>query len=345
MKVPVFFDAERLKYPNTGLYHFCLQLGQAIASRFALTFFTSTDEMSPRVPVHFWHKWWLRPMSGSYIWHATHQDTEYMPTGSGASIVLTIHDLNYLHDIRKSEAKKKRFKAKLQAKINRANYLVFISEYTQRDVQAYFELGDTPQKVIPNGCNLAEIPADLPFPLIANGRPYLFAIGTIAEKKNFHVLPSLLVGNDRLLIIAGITQQPRYLEKIMHEAQDLGVLDRVIFAGAVTEQEKIALYAHCEAFVFPSLAEGFGLPVVEAMHLGKPVFLSQFTSLPEVGGPEAYYFTDFDGASMRETLRKGLQDYQVNDKKQAIQAWSKRFDWSVAAASYVGVYGKLAERM
>lgn len=345
MKVPVFFDAERLKYPNTGLYHFCLQLGQAIASRFALTFFTSTDEMSPRVPVHFWHKWWLRPMSGSYIWHATHQDTEYMPTGSGASIVLTIHDLNYLHDIRKSEAKKKRFKAKLQAKINRANYLVFISEYTQRDVQAHFELGDTPQKVIPNGCNLAEIPADLPFPLIANGRPYLFAIGTIAEKKNFHVLPSLLVGNDRLLIIAGITQQPRYLEKIMHEAQDLGVLDRVIFAGAVTEQEKIALYVHCEAFVFPSLAEGFGLPVVEAMHLGKPVFLSQFTSLPEVGGPEAYYFTDFDGASMRETLWKGLQDYQVNDKKQAIQAWSKRFDWSVAAASYVGVYGKLAERM
>lgn len=345
MKVPVFFDAERLKYPNTGLYHFCLQLGQAIANRFALTFFTSSDEMSPRVSVHFWNKWWLRPTSGSYIWHATHQDTEYMPTGSGASIVLTIQDLNYLHDGRKSEAKKQRFKAQLQAKINRADYLVFISEYTQRDVQVHFELGDTPQKVIPNGCNLAEVPADLPFPFIAKGRPYLFTIGTIAEKKNFHVLPSLLVGNNRLLIMAGITQQPRYLEKIRQKAQDLGVLDRVIFAGAVSERDKMALYLHCEAFVFPSLAEGFGLPVVEAMHLGKPVFLSQFTSLPEVGGPEAYYFTDFDGASMRETLTKGLLNYQAPDKKQAIQAWSKRFDWSVAAASYVEVYAKLAERM
>ena len=344
MKVPVFFDAERLKYPNTGLYHFCLQLGQAIADRFSLTFFTSSDELSPRVPVYFWHKWWLRPASGSYIWHATHQDTEYMPSGSGASIVLTIQDLNYLHDGRKSEAKKQRFKAKLQAKINRANYLVFISEYTQRDVQAHFELGNTPQKVILNGCNLAQIPPDIPFPLIANGRPFLFTIGTIAEKKNFHVLPQLLVGNDRLLIIAGITQQAHYLEKIKQEAQDLGVSDRVIFAGAVSEQDKMALYVQCEAFVFPSLAEGFGLPVVEAMHLGKPVFLSQFTSLPEVGGPEAYYFTDFDGASMRETLTKGLQDYQVNDKKQAIQAWSKRFDWSVAATSYVEVYAKLAER-
>jgi glycosyltransferase involved in cell wall biosynthesis len=345
VKVPVFFDAERLKYPNTGLYHFCLQLGQAIAKRCAVTFFSSSDEIRPRISVHFWHKWWLRPAAGPYIWHATHQDTEYVPNGAGASIVLTIQDLNYLHDGRKSEAKKQRFKVQLQAKIDRADYLVFISAYTQRDVQAHFELGDTPQQVIPNGCNLSEIPTDLPYPALAAGRPYLFSIGTIAEKKNFHVLAHLLVGNERLLILAGITQQAHYLEKIKQEAQDLGVLDRVIFAGAVSEQDKMALYVHCEAFVFPSLAEGFGLPVVEAMHLGKPVFLSPFTSLPEVGGPEAYYFTDFDGASMRDTLAKGLHDYQVNDKKQAIQAWSKRFDWSVAAASYVEVYSKLAERM
>jgi glycosyltransferase involved in cell wall biosynthesis len=134
------------------------------------------------------------------------------------------------------------------------------------------------------------------------------------------------------------------LEKIKQEANELGVLDRVIFAGAVSEADKMALYVHCEAFVFPSLAEGFGLPVVEAMHLGKAVFLSQFTSLPEVGGPEAYYFTDFEGASMRDTLSNGLKDYQEHDKKQAIQEWSKRFDWSVAAASYVDVYTKLAER-
>ena len=345
MKVPVFFDAERLKYPNTGLYHFCLQLGQAIAKRCAVTFFTSADILSPRISVHFWNKWWLRPVRGSYIWHATHQDTEYLPTGSGASIVLTIQDLNYLHDSRKSDAKKQRFRTQLQSKINRADYLVFISEYTQKDVQAHFELGDTPQRVIPNGCNLTEVPAHVPYSKISNGHPYLFTIGTIAEKKNFHVLPSLLVGNDRLLVIAGITQQAHYLEKIKQEAQDLGVLDRVIFAGAVSEQDKMALYLHCEAFVFPSLAEGFGLPVVEAMHLGKPVFLSLFTSLPEVGGPEAYYFTDFEGASMRETIRQGLEDYQVNDKKQAIQEWSTRFDWSVAAASYVEVYSKLAERM
>lgn len=345
MKVPVFFDAERLKYPNTGLYHFCLQLGKAIAKRIPVTFFSPTDELSPRLSIHFWNKWWLRPTGGKYIWHATHQDTEYLPAGAQASIVLTIQDLNYLHDARKSEAKKQRFRAQLQAKIDRADYLVFISAYTQRDVQAHFELGNTPQQVIPNGCNLAEIPSDVPFPTLAAGRPYLFSIGTIAEKKNFHVLLHLLVGNERLLILAGITQQVHYLEKIKQEAVALGVLDRVIFAGAVSEADKMALYVHCEAFVFPSLAEGFGLPVVEAMHLGKPVFLSQFTSLPEVGGPHAYYFSDFDGASMRETLENGLQDYHDHAKKQAIQDWSKRFDWSVAAASYVEVYTKLAERM
>ena len=56
MKVPVFFDAERLKYPNTGLYHFCLQLGKAIAKRIPVTFFSPTDELSPRISIHFWNK-------------------------------------------------------------------------------------------------------------------------------------------------------------------------------------------------------------------------------------------------------------------------------------------------
>lgn len=343
MKIPIYFDAERLKYPNTGLYHFCLHLGQAIAKRISIYFFSPTDQLNPRIPVRFWHKWWLKPMSGRYIWHATHQDTEYLPNGKEASVVLTIHDLNYLNDPRKTDAKKARFRKSLQSKINRADYVVFISAYTQRDVQMNFDLGNTPQKLIPNGCNWTELPHDSPYPDIAGDKPFLFTIGTIAEKKNFHVLPRLLVGNNRILIIAGITQQAHYLEKIKQEASDLGVQSRLIFAGAVSEQEKIALYMHCEAFVFPSLNEGFGLPVVEAMQLGKPVFLSEFTSLPEVGGPEAYYFKEYTVDAMQETLSSGLADYHKHAKKQAIQDWSKRFDWSVAADSYLEVYTKLTE--
>jgi hypothetical protein len=66
---------------------------------------------------------------------------------------------------------------------------------------------------------------------------------------------------------------------------------------------------------------------------------------PIVEAIEAYDFTDFYGASILETITKGLQDYQVNDKKQAIRAWCKQFDWTVATASYVKVYAKLANRM
>lgn len=343
MKIPVYFDAERLKYPNTGLYHFCLQLGQAIAKRISVHFFSPTDLLCPRIPIRFWHKWWLKPTSGRYIWHATHQDTEYMPNDSNALIVLTVQDLNYLHDPSKTEAKKARFHKSLQSKINRADYVVFISAYTQQDVCAHFDLGNTPQQVIPNGCNWSELPHDLPSPTIAGGKPYLFTIGTIAEKKNFHVLPRLLVGNNRILIIAGITQQAHYLEKIKQEALNLGVEARVKFVGAVSEEEKMAFFMHCEAFVFPSLNEGFGLPVVEAMHVGKPVFLSEFTSLPEVGGPEAYYFKEYTVDAMQETLLDGLADYHKHAKKQAIQDWSKRFDWSVAADSYLEVFTKLSE--
>ena len=73
-------------------------------------------------------------------------------------------------------------------------------------------------------------------------------------------------------MIAGVTHQPWYQRKIEEEAKRLGVTERVIFTGAISENDKYWYYQNCTAFVFPSIAEGFGLPVIEAMYFGKPVF-------------------------------------------------------------------------
>jgi glycosyltransferase involved in cell wall biosynthesis len=89
------------------------------------------------------------------------------------------------------------------------------------------------------------------------------------------------------------------------------------------------------------LAEGFGLPVIEAMHFGKPVFLSKFTSLPEIGGDVAYYFDSFDGDSMRKTLDEGLQHYVQNKPQSAIQKRSQLFSWEIAAKEYLEIYRSL----
>jgi glycosyltransferase involved in cell wall biosynthesis len=166
----------------------------------------------------------------------------------------------------------------------------------------------------------------------------LYTIGTVTDKKNFHVLPPLLVNNDRLLLISGIIQSEAYKEKIIAEARKYKVEDRVIFTGAVTENEKSWYMQHCEAFLFPSLAEGFGLPVIEAMYHGRPVILSTHTSLPEVGGEEAYYFTDFEPSAMRQTLENSLHHYNSTSAREKIIARATSFNWDNAAKQYLEIY-------
>jgi glycosyltransferase involved in cell wall biosynthesis len=151
-----------------------------------------------------------------------------------------------------------------------------------------------------------------------------------------------LPANDFLLVIAGITQSEAYKEKIVQEARRLGVADRVIFTGPVWENDKQWYLKHCTAFVFPSVAEGFGLPVLEAMYFEKPVLLSNATSLPEVGGELADYFPDFEAEQMQAALKKSLHEFENNAaKKKALNARALSFSWDEAAVKYHGIYQQL----
>ncbi|MHA8066013.1 glycosyltransferase family 4 protein [Aquirufa sp. ROCK2-A2] len=349
MSIPkrILFDAERMKYPNTGLFHFCKELASALhqemdSQKEELEILTNQKSFTlfPSKlfrKLQFWHKVILPSSKNIDVWQASHQDTQYYPYRKKVPIVLTIQDINYYHDPKKSKAKKQAFLADLQKKVDAASYLIFISEYTQKDVEKHLNIQGKPQKVIYNGCNLPpQIPANSTIP--SENIPYLFTIGTITDKKNFHVLPRLLVNSNYLLIIAGIVQSDKYLQKIKDEAEKLGVLSQVKFVGAVDDVQKAMYFEHCEALVFPSLAEGFGLPVIEAMHFGKPVFLSKYTSLPEIGGDVAYYFDSFEGESMRKTLSEGFQHYLENNPKLAIQQRSQLFSWKTAAKEYLEIY-------
>ena len=142
-------------------------------------------------------------------------------------------------------------------------------------------------------------------------------------------------------IIAGPDSRG-YKAKIEQEAASFGVSDRIEFCGPVGDEAKLEYYANCTALLFPSLSEGFGLPVVEAMSLGKPVFLSNRTSLPEIGGIEAYYFKDFEPQTLLETFAAGIKDFE-NDPGKSIRmkAWAAQFTWEKAAAQYLEFYQKL----
>src|SRR5207344_2364333 len=96
----------------------------------------------------------------------------------------------------------------------------------------------------------------------------------------------------------------------------------------VSDARKSWLYAHCKAFLFPSLTEGFGLPPLEAMHFGKPVFLSKLTSLPEVGGDAAAYFDDFEPLSMRHGIESAMPALLARSEE--IRRHAAGFNWDLA---------------
>ena len=335
-----------MKYPHTGLYHFCLQLGRAIQNKLGekdeMTFYVRESEHgafgenAQYMSQHSLHKFWMPSLKGFNIWHSTYQGTQYMPFRSNVKVVLTIHDLNFIHE-GKSPDKIKKALHKLQKKINRADHIVAISEFTLNDIKQHLQLNGKATSVIYNGCNFNSI-AELKTPEQHLSKKFLYTIGTITDKKNFHVLPALLVNNDYELIISGIVQSEAYHEKIILEAEKHGVKERVVFTGAVSENDKQWYMKNCEAFLFPSLAEGFGLPVIEAMHFGKPVILSSLTALPEIGGDAAYYFDSFEPEAMRKCLSESLAHFSSFGNLDKIKERAAFFNWDNAAEQYIDLY-------
>ena len=363
----LFIDAERLRDLNSGLGQVCLHLGHELVRQrpdgrdgepWNLTFLVpkgQTDVFGNSVK--YIEASWLRKFwtPGRYdVWHCLHQDSDYLPRAGQSKLILTIYDLNFLERVDYSAAKKGRKLGQLQRKINRSSLLTAGSAYTASVVNEHLHIPETlPLKVVYTGVAvdpknaLGALPTDSPVNSLmqADGAvsPFLLFVGVIHPKKNVHtLLPLLEAFPDYKLVLAG-PDRHTYAQHIREQAQNLGVADRLLMPGAVDETTKLWLYGHCEAFLFPSLTEGFGLPVAEAMTFGKPVFISNLTSLPEVGGKEAYYFENFEPENMAKVLHDGLHDFGQNPlREERLRRRAAGFSWPSVAKEYWALYEEVA---
>src|SRR5438552_5964687 len=330
-----------------GLYHFCYQLGKHLSLEapgdMHLHFYVPKAQRNvfgqniDYLTQYSLHKYFHQLTNRFDIWHVATTLSWYRPYGTKTKNIYTIHDLNFLQEEEYSHSIRKKYLSLIQQRIERADYLTFISKFALEQAKEYLQPGDKPYSIIYNGCNMPEEiindPAYIP------NKPFLFSIGQFHSRKNFHVLPALLVGNEYELIIAGMNDFA-YTDKVIGEAKKLNVNDRLKLIGAISDEEKSWYYENCMAFVFPSIGEGFGLPVLEAMYFGKPVFLSRLTSLPEVGGDVAYYFDNFDPACMKEVFENGMHHYKCSHPQEKIMGRAKNFSWKKAADEYLNVYRK-----
>jgi len=347
----ILVDMHRLdKDPYNGLYTFSYHLGKSLARHqfekdLDLNFYLGKKNFgifgkAVNYKAHHSVDKFFMPGTKQFdLWHVTTTISWYRPFNGYTKNVFTLHDLNFLNEEKENIKRNKRLLNEIQQRVNRADHITAISHFVVDQAKQYLEFENKKISVIYNGCNVPESP-EFEEPVYKPEKKFIFSIGLVQPRKNFHTLPALLNGNNYELIIAGANTFG-YNEKIIAEANKHGVGERVKLIGTVSEKQKYWLYKNCEAFVFPSMAEGFGLPVLEAMYFGKPVFISDKTSLPEIGGDAAWYFTSFDPEHMRQVFNDGMEIYNKTMPTQKIKAQAAKFNWDTIAVQYLDLYKSL----
>jgi glycosyltransferase involved in cell wall biosynthesis len=346
----ILVDLYKTRNVNSGIGRFALNFAETLAKKtipgYAFDFlcpnnFPDRDWGSARLLQANFQKRYLPWLNESYdIWHSLDQFPSYFPSRH-SKWILTIHDLNFL--VEKDRQKSNRYLRKLQGYIDRATAISVISDFTRNQVLENLNVQHKPVYRIYNGISVPSYPAAQK-PGFLTGEKFFFSIGIISAKKNFHVLvPLLKKFPGHHLVIAGENSSP-YAKNILIQADELQLTGRVHLPGKISDEEKFWLYSNCRAFFFPSLAEGFGMPVIEAMLLGKPVFTSTFASLPEIGGKHAFYWMNFDPDHMAEVVTNGLAmvDSDKENFSAAMTAHAQKFNWESCMAGYLEMYRETA---
>lgn len=270
------------------------------------------------------------------VWHAIHQLSRYQPFAK--NYILTIHDFNFVYE--KTNKKVQHYLQKIQHKVNQANHIACISQFAKSETEKFVQVNNTPISVIYNGIERIDLQTAQPPTAIIPNSHFYFSIGEIKEKKNFHVLLDIMKHiPDYHLYLAG-NDQTAYAAYIRKRIQDENICN-VHLLGKISQEEKIWLYAHCEAFLFPSLFEGFGLPIVEAMLFEKPVVCSHETSLVEIGNQYVTYFPkDFDPNTSASLIQSAVKQHTALHGKQE-QDYAHSFNWKQHLMAYLKLYRQL----
>jgi glycosyltransferase involved in cell wall biosynthesis len=273
------------------------------------------------------------------LWHSLNQNTKIEPRKK-MPYLMTVHDVHFVDERGDDEDRKARFYEKLE----RCDALVYISNFAKENTHQHFKVPKIPEYVIYNGNTIQEtsIPESYQ-PAFIPQKPYFFNIGEMTARKNTHTLVEMMVFlPDFHLILAGNSNK-KYVEKVKQTIAEHKLENRVHILGKISEIDKKYYLKKCEAFVFPSLREGFGIPPIEAMSYGKPVFLSNSTSLPEIGGDHAFYWDHYDARYMAEIIKKNLTIYRDDEERlsKVYKDHANSFSWEKTARQYLKVYKSL----
>ncbi len=285
------------------------------------------------------------------LFHAT--DFVLPPVMRETRTLLTVHDLSF---VRAPETASPNLRAYLNQvvprSVARADHVLADSEATKRDLIDLYGTSADKITVLLSGVSERFAPVTDPAKIAAmrarygiGDAPYILAVGTVQPRKNYERLMGALgtlpsdLADARLIIVGG---RGWLGEPIYATVAALGLTDRVTFAGFADDADLPALYSGARVVAYPSLYEGFGLPILEAMRCGTPVLTSTTSSLGEVAGEAAVLVDPYSVEAIRDGLVRLLNDEELRATLIAAGFEQARpFTWEIAAQQLRTIYASL----
>jgi len=287
----------------------------------------------------------LRPFSD----HLYHGPNFYLPPFSGPTIA-TIHDLSIFRCPQFHPPERVDFmRREISLALERANYLITDSEFIRQEIIEFFSWPEDQVRAVPLGVAEEYCPRTKEEAMGVLGKfglkfgAYALCVATIEPRKNigallsaYEALPQALRNRYPLVLAGGKGWRSESIHRHIEQGQRQGWLH---YLGYVPEADLPILFSGARGFVYPSLYEGFGLPVLEAMASGLPVLISNRASLPEVASGAALIIEAEDVHAMTENIRVLLEDDQWRSvaAERSLEV-AARFSWEVMARKTVEVY-------
>ncbi len=286
--------------------------------------------------------WVLRQIDADLV----HGPVFVGPLIAPCPVVITIHDLSFIrfpHLFRPANRLYLSVMTRLSAR--RARRLIAVSEHAASEAARLLGISRRKIDVVYHGVDPTFRP--LPADEVAAFRQrhqlpeqFVLFVGTLEPRKNLIRLTEAFARLDRgdtKLVLAG--GKGWLCEDLFAKVEALGLSDAVVFTGYVPSEELPLWYNAASAFTYPSLYEGFGMPVTEAQACGTPVLTSKTSSLPEAAGDGALLVDPRDVDALSDGLTRILDDASLREtlSRQGL-AHARTFDWSRTASHTVQVY-------
>lgn len=294
------------------------------------------------LPIHLW----FSKLSNHFL-DVFFSPAHYIPRYCPFKTVVTIHDLSYLY-FPNEFLKKDLYQLKnwTEYALKNSAKIIAVSKTTKKDVMHEYGIPDNKIDVVYNGYKHISHQSATG-KLSTDNTPYFLYVGTIQPRKNISLLISSFaqfykVHPEFKLILAG--KKGWLYEDIFSHSKELRVQDSVIFPGFVSEEEKDSLYKKASAYILPSLYEGFGIPLLEAMSHRCPVLSSFSSSLPEVGGEACLYFDPKSSTDLVEKMELIISDKAL--AKKLVTAGTERcslFSWDESGRKTLEILSSMRE--